>query len=51
MEPGDPDNSYLVIKNEGRQSVGSRMPLGGAAQDEIDQANIRNWIAQGALNN
>jgi len=49
--PGDPDNSYLVMKLEGRQSVGVRMPLGLAPLDEIDLTNIRNWIAQGAKNN
>ena len=51
VAPGDPDNSYLVIKLEGRQSVGSRMPLSRAALDEIDLTNIRNWIAQGAKDN
>jgi hypothetical protein len=51
VEPGDPDNSYVVIKLEGRQSVGARMPLGGAPTDDIDIANIRNWIAAGAQNN
>jgi hypothetical protein len=51
VSPGDPDGSYLVIKLEGRQSVGDRMPQTGAAFDSIDLTNIRNWIAQGALNN
>ncbi len=49
--PGDPDGSYLLIKLEGRQAVGDRMPQTGAALDSIDLANIRNWISQGALNN
>jgi hypothetical protein len=49
--PGNPDGSYLVMKLEGRQSVGDRMPQTGAALDSIDLTNIRNWIAQGALNN
>ena len=49
--PGDANGSYLVIKLEGRQSVGDRMPQTGAALDSIDLTNIRNWIAQGALNN
>lgn len=49
--PGDPDNSYLVMKLEGRQSVGVRMPLGFAPLDEVDLTNIRNWIAQSAKNN
>ncbi len=49
--PGDAQNSYLVIKLEGRQSFGSQMPEGGAPLDNIDLSNIRNWITQGALNN
>ena len=49
--PGDPTNSYLVIKVEGRQSFGSRMPLGLAPLDSIDVQNIRNWIDQGAAQN
>jgi hypothetical protein len=51
VAPSDPDNSYLVIKLEGRQAVGSRMPLTGGPLDNIDLTNIRNWIAQGAQNN
>ena len=51
VSPGDPENSYLVIKVEGRQTVGSLMPIGGTPLDDIDLANIRNWIAQGAQNN
>jgi len=49
--PGDPDGSYLVIKLEGRQSVGDRMPQTGSPLDTVDLTNIRNWISQGALNN
>ncbi len=49
--PGNPDGSYLVMKLEGRQSVGDRMPQTGSPLDSIDMANIRNWISQGALNN
>ncbi len=49
--PGDPDGSYLVIKLEGRQSVGDPMPPTGPPLDTIDLTNIRNWISQGALNN
>jgi cytochrome c553 len=49
----DAENSYLVKKLEGRQpqGCGSRMPLAADPLDEIDMANIRNWIARGALNN
>lgn len=45
---GDPDNSYLVRKIEGTASVGSRMPLGGAALDPALIADIRQWISDGA---
>jgi hypothetical protein len=50
VAPGNPDGSYLVIKLEGRQAVGDRMPQTGAPLDSIDIANIRNWISQGAPN-
>ncbi|HSG46352.1 MAG TPA: hypothetical protein VLA43_00930 [Longimicrobiales bacterium] len=49
--PGDATGSYLVIKLEGRQTVGARMPEGGTPLDAIDMGNIRNWINQGAKNN
>jgi len=49
--PGDPNGSYLVIKLEGRQSKGDRMPQTGAPLDTTDLTNVRNWIAQGAPNN
>jgi len=49
--PGDADNSYLVIKLEGRQSSGGRMPIGGAPLGAADLANIKNWINAGAPNN
>lgn len=49
--PNDAQNSYLVIKVEGRQSVGTQMPQLGTALDSIDITNIRNWIDQGAKNN
>jgi hypothetical protein len=48
---GDAQNSYLVKKLEGRQTVGARMPLNGAPLDNIDLTNVRNWIDQGAQNN
>lgn len=49
--PGDAQNSYLVIKLEGRQTVGTQMPQTGTPLDSIDLANVRNWITQGANNN
>mgnify|MGYP001552093730 FL=1 len=51
VKPNDPQNSYVVIKVEGRHTVGSRMPLAGVPLDAIDIANLRNWIVQGAQNN
>lgn len=49
--PGNANDSYLVIRLEGRQTVGDRMPLGGTPLDDIDLTNVRNWIAQGAQRN
>ena len=49
--PGDANGSYLIVKVEGRQTVGQRMPIGGAALDNIDLTNLKNWINQGAKNN
>ena len=49
--PGNAQDSYLVIKLEGRQTVGSQMPLVGAHLDNVELTNIRNWINNGAKNN
>lgn len=49
--PGDATGSYIVIKVEGRQTVGERMPLSGSNLDNIDLTNLKNWINQGAKNN
>jgi hypothetical protein len=55
IEPGNPDDSYLIRKLEGGPNiVGFQMPpteLGEAhlRQEEIDV--IRQWIADGALDN
>lgn len=48
--PGNANDSYLVKKLEGRQSVGVRMPVGGQL-NTTDLQNIKNWIDQGAKNN
>jgi hypothetical protein len=47
--PGDPDNSFIIQKLEGTQTLGARMPDGGPylQQSQIDL--IRQWIAAGAL--
>ena len=48
VNPGNPDQSYIVQKISGTAAVGGRMPLGQAPlpQDRIDL--IRSWIAAGA---
>ncbi len=49
VNPGKPDDSYLIKKLEGAADiVGARMPLGGPylSQEQIDQ--VRGWIANGA---
>jgi hypothetical protein len=48
VEPGDPDDSYLVQKVEGTAAVGGRMPLGGAPLPADTIAAIRQWITDGA---
>lgn len=55
IEPGQPDNSYLVHKIQGSHldvgGSGSRMPLGRdpLTQDVINL--VRRWVSEGAANN
>ena len=49
--PSDANDSYLVIKIEGRQSVGSRMPLNRSPLSDAKTQTIKNWINNGAGNN
>lgn len=49
--PGDAANSYLVIKIEGNQTVGARMPNGRSPLSSVQIQNIKNWIGRGAKNN
>jgi hypothetical protein len=51
VEPGNPDDSYLIRKLEGTQSVGMRMPQGGPFLDQDTIDTIRQWISDGAPNN
>lgn len=52
VEPGNPDNSYLIRKLEGGPGiVGSRMPQGGPFLDQATIDMIRQWISDGAPNN
>jgi Ca2+-binding RTX toxin-like protein len=48
VEPGNPDDSYLVQKVEGTAAVGSRMPLNSTPLTEEQIALIRRWISEGA---
>ena len=52
VEPGNPDNSYLIRKLEGGPDIaGAQMPRGGPplSQETID--DVRAWITDGAPNN
>ncbi len=46
--PGDPNNSYIIHKLEGTQSVGARMPFGGPFLDQATIDQVRAWIQAGA---
>lgn len=48
---GKATESYLIIKLEGRQQVGARMPPSGTPLDQIHMGNLKNWINKGAKNN
>jgi hypothetical protein len=45
---GDPNNSYVIHKLEGTQSVGVRMPQGGPFLSQSDINLVRAWIQAGA---
>jgi len=47
--PGDPDNSTLVLRIEGR--LGVRMPLNRNPLNQNQTNGIRKWVAEGAENN
>jgi len=47
----DSDTSYVIIKLDGNQNVGGRMPLGGQPLDADEIQLIRNWIDEGAKDN
>jgi len=51
VRPTLPDSSYLVLKIEGRQTVGVRMPATGTPLSATNIQLIRNWITKGAQNN
>lgn len=47
--PGDPDDSFIIQKLEGTQTLGDRMPDGGPYLQQSTIDVIRLWIANGAL--
>lgn len=51
VEPGDPDNSFLIQKLEGTAAQGERMPLGGPYLSADTIAAIRQWITDGGQDN
>lgn len=55
IEPGEPDNSYLIHKIQGTQSsvggTGQRMPLTGCCLSQTQIDLIRAWVNAGAENN
>lgn len=55
IEPGQPDNSYLVHKIQGTQAdvggSGDRMPLGTAPLPQTTIDLIRRWVQEGAERN
>jgi hypothetical protein len=51
VAPGDPENSYLIHKVEGRAGIiGQRMPLTGTPLTDGQILVIRRWIELGAPN-
>jgi len=48
VQPGDPDDSYIIQKLEGHAAVGAQMPLGGPYLSSDTIGVIRQWITDGA---
>ncbi|HEX5420983.1 MAG TPA: hypothetical protein VFY39_13365, partial [Gammaproteobacteria bacterium] len=48
VDPGNPDQSYLIQKLEGSAAVGGQMPLNGTRLPQADIDVIRQWILDGA---
>ncbi|MGE0546221.1 MAG: hypothetical protein AB7O24_12255 [Kofleriaceae bacterium] len=49
--PGEPCSSILTEKLGGTPPFGSRMPLNGPYFEQADVIKVRDWIAEGALDN
>ena len=48
VNPGSPEDSYIVMKLENRDITGSQMPKGGNPLTAGQIKKIRDWIAAGA---
>jgi uncharacterized membrane protein len=48
VNPGNPNQSYLLQKIEGTAAVGGRMPLNRTPLTDEQIALIRRWISEGA---
>jgi len=48
VDPGSPDNSYIIQKLEGHAAVGGQMPLGETPLPASTIAFIAQWITDGA---
>ena len=48
VNAGNPNQSYLIHKLEGTQTVGVRMPQGGPFLDQATIDQVRAWIQAGA---
>jgi hypothetical protein len=46
--PGDPNDSFIIHKLEGTQTLGDRMPQGGPYLPQSTIDVVRQWIADGA---
>jgi hypothetical protein len=52
VKPGDPNNSYVVLKLEGAAGIsGARMPFGGPYLDQATIDQVKAWVTAGAHNN
>jgi len=53
VAPGDPEHSYVMIKLDGKQTMGTEMPPGtpdGTLLPQATRDTVRAWIMAGAKN-
>jgi hypothetical protein len=49
VDPGNPNDSWLIMKLEGTAGVGGQMPLNGTPLSQATIDVIRQWITDGAI--